>query len=220
MLPFERGIMSAADGFLPPLAGSSDEAFSLRRQLKRETATLHQGLEARLGLLEPPLSIQRYRLVLEKFYGFYAPLELHLARLAAVSPPLGFPLRARAGLIERDLLALGLSGRELRELPWCSELPSLSCPDHLAGCLYVLEGACLGGQVVARVLQRQLGVTKGSGASFFVGDADGTAARWGLVLTWLEALVPAGARIEQIVASARETFVALGRWLELQGTSR
>jgi heme oxygenase len=212
--------MSMADRFLPPLAGSSDDAFSLPRQLKRETAALHQCLEARLGLLEPPLSIHRYRQVLERFFGFYAPLEIRLARLAAAGPRIGFPLRARAGLIESDLLALGLSRRELTELPWCAELPPLSCPDHLAGCLYVLEGACLGGQVVARALQRQLGVTKGSGASFFVGDADGTAARWRLVLTWLEEMAPAGARTEQIVASARETFVTFGRWLEPQGPSR
>jgi hypothetical protein len=30
--------MSVDDRFAPPIAGSSDEAFSLRRQLKRETA--------------------------------------------------------------------------------------------------------------------------------------------------------------------------------------
>jgi heme oxygenase len=212
--------MSAQDRFVPPLAASPDGAFSLRGELKRETATLHQRLEAQLALLEPPLSLHRYRQVLEAFYGFYAPVEISLARLAAAGPQLGFPLRARAELIERDLVALGLSGRELTDLPWCSELPRLSCPDHLAGCLYVLEGACLGGQVVASALQRQLGVAKGSGASFFVGDADGTAARWRLVITWLEGLVGVGARAEQVVTSARETFLTLARWLELQRASR
>ena len=66
-----------------------------------------------------------------------------------VSSPLGFPLRARSELIESDLLALGLSRREIAELPRCTDLPRLSCPEDLAGCLYVLEGACLGGQVIA-----------------------------------------------------------------------
>ena len=99
-------------------------------------------------------------------------------RLAAAGPPLGFPLRARSELIESDLLALGLSRRELAELPRCADLPRLSCPEDLAGCLYVLEGACLGGQVIAPVLHRRLGVAKGSGASFFVGDAEATSARW------------------------------------------
>jgi heme oxygenase len=109
-----------------------------------------------------------------------------LVRLTAAAPPLGFPLRARSELIESDLLALGLSRREIAELPRCTDLPRLSCTEDLAGCLYVLEGACLGGQVIARALRERLGVAKGSGASFFTGDAEGTSARWRLFLAWLE----------------------------------
>ena len=40
-------------------------ASTLRQQLKRETLALHQQLEAELGLLEPELSIHRYRRVLD-----------------------------------------------------------------------------------------------------------------------------------------------------------
>jgi len=201
-------------------ADTRDGTYSLREQLQCETATLHTRVEAQLGLLESPLSRARYRHVLEAFYGFYAPLEIGLSRLAATVPPPRLPLRARAGLIESDLVALGLSKREVNELPWCAELPRLSCREHLAGCLYVLEGACLGGQVIARELRRQLRVAKGSGASFFVGDAEGTGARWRLVLTWLEGLVRLRAQTDQVVASARATFLTLGRWLEHEGVSR
>jgi heme oxygenase len=56
----------------------------------------------------------------------------------------------------------------------------------------VLEGACLGGQVIAPVLQRRLGVAEGSGASFFVGDGAATAARWARVVAWLDDLVAHG----------------------------
>ena len=98
-------------------------------------------------------------------------------------------------------------------------LPRLSCREDLAGCLYVLEGACLGGQVIAPLLYRRFGVAKGSGASFFVGDAEGTSARWMLVLAWLEGVVCAGARNEEIVAAAQATFQTLARWVERQGAS-
>ena len=212
--------MSRLRDFASNTAGLREGASPLRQQLKRETAGLHQRLEAQLGLLEPELSIHRYRRVLRTFYGFYAPVEASLVRLAAAGPPLGFPLRARSELIESDLLALGLSRRELAELPRCTDLPRLSCPEDLAGCLYVLEGACLGGQVIAPALHQQLGVAKGSGASFFVGDAEATSARWILVLTWLEGLVRAGARSEEIVASACATFLTLARWVEQQGASQ
>jgi heme oxygenase len=98
--------------------------------------------------------------VLETFYGFYVPVEIDVTRLAAAEPPLGFPLRARAELIERDLLALGRSPADLSALPLCSDRPQLSCVEDLAGCLYVLEGACLGGQVVNALLHRRLGLAK------------------------------------------------------------
>jgi heme oxygenase len=152
-------------------------------------------------------------------YGFYAPLEAGLVALAAACRPIGFPLRARSELIEDDLLALGLSRREVAEQPQCGMLPRLISPEDLAGCLYVLEGACLGGQVIAPLLYRRFGVAQGSGASFFVGDAEGTSARWMLVLAWLEVVACSGARSEEIVAAARATFQTLGRWVERQGAS-
>lgn len=212
--------MSSPRHFGSNTAGRRDGASRLHQQLKRETAGLHKRLEAQLGLFEPGFSIHRYVQVLQVFYGFYAPVEASLVRLTAVSPPLGLPLRARSELIESDLLALGSSRRELAELPRCTNLPRLSCSEDLAGCLYVLEGACLGGQVIARTLRQRLGVDKDSGASFFVGDADATSARWILVLTWLDALVRAGARSEEIAASACTTFLTLARWVEQQRASQ
>ena len=178
---------------LPTTDGRREGASPLRQELRRETADLHRRLEIDLGLLESELSLDRYRRVLEFFFGFYAPVEAGLARVASAGPPLGFPLRARTALIESDLLSLGLSRRELADLPRCADLPRLSCPEDLAGCLYVLEGACLGGQVIAPALRERLGVAKGSGASFFIGDAEGTSARWRLFLAWLEGLARAGA---------------------------
>ena len=194
--------------------GRREGASPLRQELRRETADLHRRLEVDLGLLESQLSLDRYRRVLELFFGFYAPVEGGLARVAAAGRPLGLPLRARTALIESDLLSLGLSRREIAGLPRCADLPRLSCPEDLAGCLYVLEGACLGGQMIAPALRERLGVTKGSGASFFTGDAEGTAARWRLFLAWLEGLARAGSATAEIVASARATFLAFARWVE------
>src|SRR5206468_12579204 len=58
---------------------------------------------------------------LESFHGFYAVVESELPRLVAVTPSLGFPLRARAELLKRDLLALGLSRSDIAGLPRCAE---------------------------------------------------------------------------------------------------
>lgn len=186
----------------------------VRGQLKRATADIHRRLESRLDLLAPDLSPERYRRILERFFGFYAPIEAGLARVASAGPALGLPLRARTGLIVSDLFSLGLSPPEVAGLPRCADLPRLSCPEEVAGCLYVLEGACLGGRVIAPALREQLGVAQGSGASFFTGDAEGTPARWSAFLEWLEGLVRAGAPAGEIVASARATFLAFALWVE------
>ena len=188
-------------------------------RLRQATRVEHQRLERQLDLLDPELSLSRHRLVLESFYGFYAPVESELRRLLATSRPPGFPLRARTDLLERDLLSLGLSCSDIAALPRCADLPRLSRTEHLAGCLYVLEGACLGGQIIAKALRARLPLTVDHGLAFFVGDGSGTGARWRLVLNWLEDLVRRGALADEIIASARETFCSLGRWVELTGAS-
>jgi heme oxygenase len=195
-------------------------ASPVRQHLKRATADLHRRLETDLLLLDPDLSLDRYRRILGYFFGFYAPIEGGVARVASAVPGLGLPLRARTGLIESDLLSLGWSCREVAELPRCTELPPLSRPEELAGCLYVLEGACLGGRVIAPALRERLGVAADSGASFFIGAAERTPARWRVFLAWLEGLVQAGAPTAAIVASARATFLAFACWVERQPPAR
>jgi heme oxygenase len=199
---------------MPNTVGGLDET-SLRLRLKRETAAVHRHLEARLGLLDPGLDMHRYRGVLERFYGFYVPVEIDVTRLAAAERPLGFPLRARAELIKRDLLARGLSPAQLAALPLCDDRPELSCFEDLAGCLYVLEGAGLGGQVLAPLLSRRLGLTKASGAAFFAGDEGETLARWTVVVAWLDGLPRAGASPERVIRTAKATFEAFARWASL-----
>ena len=185
---------------------------SLRQRLKRETAAVHQHLEVQLGLLDPGLDVPRYRRLLATFHGFYVPVEMDVARFVAAGSPLGFPVRARAGLIERDLVALGRSPVDLSALPLCHDRPQLSCIEDLAGCLYVLEGACLGGQVVSALLHRRLGLAKESGAAFFAGDGEGTLPRWSVVVAWLDGLPRTGASTAKIITAATATFNAFARW--------
>jgi heme oxygenase len=185
---------------------------SMRQRLRRETAAVHQHLETQLGLLDPSLDVSRYLRVLETFYGFYVPVEIDVTRLAAAQVTLGFPLHARAELIARDLLALGLSPADLAALPLCIDRPALSCVEDLAGSLYVLEGAALGGQVLSRLLHRRLGLAKGSGAAFFAGDEERTLPRWTVIVAWLDGLPRTGVSTAKIITAATGTFDAFARW--------
>jgi len=185
---------------------------SLSQHLKRETAAAHRHLESQLGLVDPGLDLHGYRLVLETFYGFYVPVETDVARLAAAQLPLEFPLRTRAELIGRDLLARGLTPSHLTALPQCDDRAEMSCFEDFAGCLYVLEGACLGGQVLASLLHRRLGLTKDTGAAFFAGDEERTLRRWKIIVAWLDGLSRAGVSTARIIGTAQATFDAFARW--------
>lgn len=188
----------------------------LHARLRHETAADHRRVEARLDLLSPHLSMQQYQRVLRAFYGFYEPVE---KRLGKILPPVresGFPLPARARFLMEDLLDTGATPTEMSAAPRCRSLPAMCNIEQASGCLYVLEGASLGGQIIARSVRRRLGVRKGFGATFFVGYGNATGSRWKRVLEWLEATVREGAESEVIVASARETFHSFEAWLASQ----
>ena len=176
-------------------------AHDLRGRLRAATSDVHARLERRVALLDPGLDLARYRAVLAAFLGFHAPLEPRLA--AAPLPPL-----PRAARLEADLAFLGATAGELTRVPRCATLPRFDGP-ALGGCLYVIEGAALGGRVVSRALEARLGLGPAGGASFFRGEPC-EAERFPAVLAWLAAL---GADADAIVAGARATFVAFDGWL-------
>jgi heme oxygenase len=190
---------------------------TIHERLRSATRAVHLELERDLALTSPDASMVRYTRIIALFYGFYRPLEAALERLNTLAPSRRFPLRARSELLKRDLLALGLEVQAISELPTCRDLPSLREPEHFAGCLYVLEGASLGGQVIIHTLRERLELTDHGGMEFFSGDGAATAARWKCVLEWLEQISHSGLRVEQIVTAACETFNSLINWTRAQG---
>jgi heme oxygenase len=188
----------------------------LRRNLRDATEPAHRLLEAALDLQSPELSFERYRRVLAAFLGFYSPLEARIRAFKPVEQPLGFALPARARRLERDLAALGAPVA----VACCEDLPQLATSAELMGCLYVLEGAALGGQVLARSLASRWQLTPSTGLAFFHGDGPaGTKRRWALVLDWLERGERAGADAPSAVAAASATFLALERWATVRGAT-
>ena len=54
----------------------------------------------------------------------------------------------------------------------------------------------------------------------FIGDADGTTARWRVFVAWLESLARTSSATAGIIASARATFLAFARWVESHAEAR
>ncbi|MBC7548517.1 MAG: biliverdin-producing heme oxygenase, partial [Polaromonas sp.] len=101
----------------------------------------------------------------------------------------------------------------LAETPQCQALPDLATPLKLFGCLYVLEGATLGGQIITRHLHASLGLTPQSGGSFFSGYGPHTGSRWKEFCAHLTAFAAQLDSDAEIVDSANATFDSLDRWL-------
>jgi heme oxygenase len=127
--------------------------------LKAATAEHHARLERRVDIAARLRSRGAYRELLQRFYGFYLPLEERLAPFHAFLP--------KTPLLARDIEALG---GDVRTLPLAVKLPPTGSAAQALGVLYVLEGATLGGAVIAR-MARGLDVSRE-----FFGAYD--AARW------------------------------------------
>jgi heme oxygenase len=203
-----------------PLLFRDDRGGSVRARLRHATADIHERLHLHpefAGLMAQTLTLPRYAALLGRLYGFHAPLERRLG--AAYADTNGNPdgdinpvIRERAHLLRTDLLDLGVSDAAIAALPVCGKLPALYTLEQRAGCLYVIEGAGLGGAAMARRLNYLLGPESLSGRRFFLGWADPDPMPWAGFCRWLEAMA-AHADEPEIIVSARRTFEAIEQWL-------
>lgn len=157
------------------------------------------------------LTRERYCFRLAQFYGFYRPIEARLTQLLQ-HDLLDYPRRLKAHLLRADLKTLGW--RNADALPVCGRLPVLDDATAGFGCLYVLEGSTLGGQVISRHVAAQLAVTPERGARFFAGYGSATGAMWRAFGAVLSEHAAHTGRADCIVDVARSTFATLRAWCE------
>jgi heme oxygenase len=184
------------------------------------------------------LSLEDYRQFVGRFFGFYAPLEAQM--MASPHWPLlefEYTTRQKTPRLAQDLLALGSNVAAVAATPRCIALPACTTPEQLLGCLYVIEGATLGGRSITRHLQTRLGLTPQSGGAFFDGYGAHTGSQWKAFCTMLArnadrlydpstdpcaGLSALEDRHAAIVAGANRTFETLSHWLfptSLQSTA-
>jgi heme oxygenase (biliverdin-IX-beta and delta-forming) len=126
-------------------------------------------------------------------------------------PGLGLPVALRAGwrradAVRADALALGARVDGLAAAPAAG--PALAGRDEAVGALYVLEGARLGGPVIARAAAAALPGLAGMLPSLAGPDGPAaTAARWRAVARWLD---DGAADAGLAVHGARSAFACVG----------
>lgn len=172
--------------------------------LRRATSRHHADIE-RLLQLDSPFTLDRYIQVLQGFDFFLREWEPCVE--ASLPPQLGAwaHARRRGPMARDDLAALGASRLEGR-----AGLPALDSASAALGSLYVLEGSALGGQVIARQVQAQHGLSEKNGAAYFNGWGIRTGAHWREFQAVLAQHDTKDACREEACQAATETFEALG----------
>lgn len=187
---------------------------SILERLKSGTHARHVALESRTVLLNKDLSRSNYSQCLQRFFGYYAPLEKCLLEFSAWHEAgFAYDNRYKTSQIVQDLLALGLTQKALATIPQCNILPNLKTTAQIFGCLYVIEGATLGGQIISKHLNASLGLTPDFGCSFFAGYGKQTGSQWKSFGACLTAFATQTVSDDEIIASANKIFQTLDCWL-------
>ena len=147
---------------------------SLFARLKAGTEQQHREIEALIDPLKNFGSRELYQAHVLKTWTFYRPLEADLAALNWSAIGIDYGPRRKTPLLEEDLRALGVPRRREENGRPSSDRMNL---DFAVGCLYVLEGATLGGQVISRHLAK-LGIGPANGGLFFHGYGARTGEMW------------------------------------------
>ncbi len=187
-------------------------------RLKQETAIQHQQLEHRLGLPASITSRTAYTRLLADFLGVYQPLESLLFEHDAwrtFDPH--WQTRRKVPMLLADLQDLGMSKHDIRDLPRCSHVPTITMFADVLGSMYVLEGATLGGQIISRHLQPLLALAPDRGCRFFSSYGANLGAKWREFGQLVRKHAHDDAAEAAMIHSACMTFETFDCWFAQQG---
>jgi heme oxygenase len=190
----------------------------ISERLRNETAEHHEAIEnarrfSRLG--SDDFSKQEYVQILEKFYGFYKPLEEAFRQHPDVMQALDYERRFKLPLLRADLLHFGHTDDTLAQLEQCDALPPTQTLPQVLGAIYVMEGSTHGSQFIAKRLREQLNLD-GQGLTFYEGYGKDTMPQWKAFKAYLDDTLSARPAQDgdAVVNAAGAIFNALHRWMD------
>jgi len=175
---------------------------SLFARLKSGTEREHRDLESVIDPMKNFCSRDTYKAHLLKTWALYRSLEAALAELDWSTVGIDFSARRKTPLIEEDLRVL-----EVARPAWIGATFAFmrSDLDFALGCLYVLEGATMGGQIISRHLAK-LGIGPSNGGLFFNGYGAKTGEMWKSFQTAGTNYCVTEDQITEAVSGAKQTF--------------
>lgn len=178
------------------------------QRLRSETALDHERVEALVPVTSPDLTLQQYRAILVRFYGFIhgweAWADLHAPH--DLRPILAG--RRRSTLLQQDL---DFFGEAAPSVIVCLDLFNAPSRASFLGAMYVVEGSTLGGRYIAKEVEQRFHLQPGQGNAYFSGYGEQTGTMWRQFQALLQALPEADAGA--VISAARQMFTEFGDWM-------
>jgi len=159
------------------------------------------------------ITLDGYASLLKRLYCFH---DLFEGMLREASPCLvsdiDFSSRAKAQLLGADIIAVGAQMEAFDTSHLRDHMPDVGSAEGILGSLYVVEGAGLGGNILAKKLDRLFGADDRTGREFFFGRPRPDSLPWPRFCEILEFHAHTG-DFTKIETAAIRTFQALSFWL-------
>jgi heme oxygenase len=176
--------------------------------LRSATAADHASVEGSMPLIDDGLTPDTYVAILSRLASIVAAWEVWVAASPDRPPTAFIAERNRFPLILLDLEELGVDNLAVEKC----ELPPLKNYAQLMGAMYVMEGSRLGGQLIARHVEKVLALKKGQGTSYFRGFDERTGRMWSEFVDHLRQQIP-DSDTEEVIIGAKAMFGTFGAWM-------
>ncbi|WP_010516956.1 biliverdin-producing heme oxygenase [Croceivirga radicis] len=182
---------------------------SILTNLKNDTKAAHVRVEkVMVKELKAINSLEDYGKLLERLFLFYNPLESKVHQYIDQSILPDIERRKHTQWILKDLNALNYTVNTSTE----SKTQQITSTAYAVGVLYVMEGSTMGGQIISKMLKKQLGAN--TSTYYFDSYSDETMDMW---LSFKNSIAQYETHLdkEEVFKGANETFSSLKEWLEL-----
>lgn len=196
---------------------NTDENQCILKKIKSATRSAHDEIERvqmLANLFNEDYDIYSYSKLLAAQYGFYLPQEARIRTLQQTEGFVSVSKPTKALLIRDDLLALGMTRREIDALPMCY---SRGAKDLVSayGVSYVFEGATLGGKVISKRLDHLLGDEISHASSFYSCYGSNCGPHWSSFQDEVTDVIGhSEPKLRHFTSAALETFESMTHWFK------
>ena len=180
------------------------EVMRLLEVLRSDTREQHEALHTHpllTGLSDSSLTLSDFHHILLAFEAYYS----HAEAACQTGFPEDVPNAPVLNWLDSDLAQQAVKS-------WANRLTfkhaPIDTPSKLAGYLYTKQGSTLGGHVISKHLERQLGLIPRIDQWFFAGYGPHNGAQWKLFVDILERHNEAFC-YDEVVLSARQSFESI-----------